>query len=719
MFKATYAEKSLVLVDSENLAPLIDWAEWGEHLRLLACACSGVACLSFRKGDGLFLLPVRDLDKSSDSDRSSVSDATEAWCLDPRILSFILDKKELIQISPSSFKDLAPPHSQTCLASALLMEDRDPFGVLTLWPNSDSTLSSARLSMIQKLLHLLEFDLLGREKPPGSNRFMEILLKDSRTELGNLRRSMDLTTILAITNPRGIITYVNDEFSKISGYTKDELLGQNHRIVNSGYHSKKFWKQLWKTIGSGEVWKGTIRNRAKNGEPYWVKTTIIPFKDAHGEIFEYVAVRTDITDLVRAKDALSVEKAELKSALSDLSASQQDLRQASRTANLGTMAAGIAHDFNNTLSIILMGVELCLDQEEPDRTQHILERIKKTAREASSFTHKLMSLGKKQVFKETPLSMPTVLNQSLELLKPQLKSLGIELHLSHDEPFPLILGDEASLMDIIRNLVLNSLQAIELMKSSQSESNGHSRIQLRSSLAVNHLCIEVLDNGPGIPKNIQPLIFDPFFTTKDQSSQKGTGLGLSMVSSIIESLGGKIEVESPATEALKNAEYPIFGPGTLFNITLPVTRANSRKSPEPETKSIPTSSSKTLIYFVDDEKYLLNFVKVALARFGYENVCYFSDGKDCVEILQSNLDKKLPLPKLIICDLQMPSLSGFEVFKYLKTIPKGLRPEFIPMTGKQTHTNLDFFIREKVADILEKPFQLSRLRSLIQDVLKP
>jgi len=547
---------------------------------------------------------------------------------------------------------------------------------------------------------------------------MEVLLKDSRTELGNLRRAMDLTTIMAITDPSGVITYVNNQFCEISGFSRDELVGQDHRIVNSGHHSKKFWKELWHTISSGKVWKGVIRNRAKSGELYFVKTTIIPFKNKKGEIFEYVAVRAEITDLVRAKEALSREKFELKKALSDLRETRDDLRQASRAADLGTMAAGIAHDFNNSLSVILMGVELCLDQDEPERTRHVLERIKKTAREASSFTHKLMTLGKKQVFKEAPLSMPAVLSQSLELFKPQFTSLGIELHLYHDEPFPLILGDEVSLIDIVRNLVLNSLHAIELMEGTQKGANGNSRIHLQSSLKGKRLCIEVLDNGPGIPEQIQPLVFDPFFTTKDQSTQKGTGLGLAMVNSIVGNLKGKIEIESPASGPLKKAECPELGPGTCFRISLPVEIAKIQENPKPTAKALVSSSSKTLIYFVDDEKYLLNFVKVALKRFGYKNVHYFSDGKHCLEALQASLGQKAELPELIICDLQMPFVSGFEVFKFVNSISKAKRPLFIPMTGKQTRDNLDYFIDKDVPDILEKPFQLSRLRSLIHDNLK-
>ena len=196
-------------------------------------------------------------------------------------------------------------------------------------------------------------NLLGVLRDISERRRTENELKTSLKEIGDLKAALDEHAIVAITDPQGKITYVNDKFCAISKYSREELLGQDHRLINSGFHPKEFIRELWRTITHGRVWHGEIKNKAKDGSYYWVDTTIVPFLNENGKPRQYVAIRADITERKAAEEKIRQFNNELEQRVAERTAQLQAANE-----ELEAFSYSVSHDLRAPLRHVEGFVEL-------------------------------------------------------------------------------------------------------------------------------------------------------------------------------------------------------------------------------------------------------------------------------------------------------------------------------------------------------------------------
>jgi PAS domain S-box-containing protein len=372
----------------------------------------------------------------------------------------------------------------------------------------------------------------------------DLSLQETLKELADIKFALDQSTIVAITDQRGIINYVNDEFCRISKYSRDELLGQDHRIINSGYHPKDFIRHLWTTIASGKVWKGDLKNRAKDGTIYWVDTTIVPFLSSDGKPYQYVAIRHDITQLKLAEEKILQQTAELQ--------------RAAQLSFVGELAAGLAHEIKNPLAGIQGTVDILIRRcEASDPAREPLKAIRHEVERIDGTVRALLDRARPRALNPAQTSLTDLVWRAVGIARSQAVSAAARGHHVHVdfEPPPEdieLVADAAQIEDAVLNLVINAVEAIEgegkvTVSIRRAESESEAEFDEEAA-------IEVSDTGSGISEEYLALIFHPFFTT----TKGGTGLGLPAVRRIVRGHGGRVEAKS------------IVGEGSTFTIYLPL-----------------------------------------------------------------------------------------------------------------------------------------------------
>ena len=382
--------------------------------------------------------------------------------------------------------------------------------------------------------------LVGQALPLTACSLLTIkLILDQRVELSNTNAKLktqldaiDMHDIVAQTDRSGKITMVNDAFVEISGYAREELIGQDHRILNSGTHPKSFFVDLWKTISAGNVWRGVICNRAKDGSLYWVQSTIMPMLDARGSIEGYQAVRTDISVLIKIQHEFQEKNAELE-----------------------RFVYVASHDLKSPLITVLGYIGFLqndLSEGRTDRIDEFTTRIASGANKMHDVINDLLQISRigSEAFSISQVDLTTITHDVISQLESAILEHNASISVEPD--MPTAMCNPVHIKQVIQNLLTNAIKYARLPDQPL-------KISVSASIVGSNTEIRVADNGPGIPEKYHTQVFELFKRLK--SNEQGTGIGLSIVKRVAEVYNGKVEIRTTP------------GGGATIALTLPINQS--------------------------------------------------------------------------------------------------------------------------------------------------
>jgi PAS domain S-box-containing protein len=510
--------------------------------------------------------------------------------------------------------------------------------------------------------------------------------KQDQEEINRLYSSIEQSPVsVVITNIDGRIEYVNPKVLDATGYTSDEIIGNNPRMFSSGKASPDLYKDLWTSIRAGKVWHGEFYNRKKSGAEFIESATISPIKNQEGEITHIIAVKEDIT-----------ERRVL----------QEQLVLAQKMQGLGQLAGGISHDFNNILTVMRGFAELSLREIDPkSRLFRHLSNILAAGERAGKLVQQLLAFSRKQLIDPEILDLNKLITELNRILR---RLIGEDIHINLDleEELPAIQADPAQIEQIIVNLLVNARDAI----NDNSDKSAERTISIETSCEFidekqgivlgnlspgEYVILFVSDTGTGMSEEILNRIFDPFFSTKEMG--KGTGLGLSTVYGIVKQNNGHITVDS----------HP--GHGTTFAIYWQASR-QSGKDQHNAVNSETLADGRETILFVEDDPDVMDFATDALSDLGY-NIIKAQNGRKALEIIRAQKDRI----DLVITDVIMPEMGGIELAENIRTEMPEMKMIF--SSGYTSNYQFSKEILAHSGGLLNKPYSLEDLASRVRTTL--
>jgi PAS domain S-box-containing protein len=550
---------------------------------------------------------------------------------------------------------------------------------------ADRTLTYRMLAADGRMVSMWS-TLRGVRDADGAIRSLRGLMLDITELRAAEEEKIRLTTAIeqsaeavVITDIKGTIQYVNPAFSQITGYSREEVLGQNVRILKSGEQDASFYQGLWGTILKGQIWHGELVNRRKDGSLYTQEMNIAPVRNERGEITHFIATQQDVT----ARKGLELQ-----------------LWQAQKMEAVGRLAGGVAHDFNNLLTIINGYSQLIVEGLEPNSTlKPLATEVQKAGERAAGLTRQLLAFSRRQVLAPEILDLNVVITNIEKMLR-RLLGEDIEFRTLCDPALWHVRADRGQVEQILMNLVVNARDAMPqggrlTIETSNAQLDAAYPRSHAHVIPGHYALLLISDTGIGMDSVTQARIFEPFFSTKEHG--KGTGLGLATVYGIVKQSGGYIWV------------YSEPGRGTTFKVYFPRVEgeAEPRRPTPAQAESRPCTET---ILVVEDEPAVREFAARVLQSNGYK-VLVASNPEEAVGVS----DQYKETIHLLLTDVVMPMLSGRQLVDHLAFS----RPEMkvLYMSGYSDDTIVHRGVTREGAAFLEKPFTPKGLLRRVREVL--
>ncbi|MCF6339328.1 MAG: response regulator [Sulfurimonas sp.] len=501
--------------------------------------------------------------------------------------------------------------------------------------------------------------------------------KNTLLELDEQKHALDAHSIVAITDIKGNITYVNNKFIDISGYSKEELIGKNHRIINSKTHNTEFWKEMYYTISRGKIWHNEVCNISKKKDYYWVDTTIVPFMGENNKPKSYIVIRTDITvskqlefDLIKAN----------KIAQDTLKAKSEFL-------------ASMSHEIRTPMNGVIGMLGLLAESKLTDKQSHQLHLAQSNASSLLTLINDILDYSKVEAGKlkleKIEFNFIEEIGDFVEAIAFKAQEKDVEIILDTSEvKYDFIISDPGRIRQILNNIVGNAIKF-----------TSHGYVLIKVILDISdkdntRVKFSVSDTGIGIAKDKIENLFDKFTQADASTTRKygGTGLGLAIAKNLSKLMNGSIDVKSS------------IGVGTTFNIDIEAEIGTKASLIQPK-----VSIDKKKILLVDSSKTNQDVISKQL-KIWKANVSIAYNTRIALKLCEDEISKKrIPPFDLIFIDMNLPKIDGCEFAKEIRKNTLYDKMKIVLMTCLNSNLDTEKLREIKISAYFPKPVTTNNL----------